>query len=742
MPSPFKELGSTGLQQWGGVIMVEPDVTLRGQLGYRVFDEIRTQDPTGIAMYLVLTLPIRRVQWSCLPGGASARDEEAATFAWSAFSDTSHSFNDLIADACLMFVYGWTYFHMVMKRRRGDKGKSKSQFNDGLVGFRKIAFRSPLTLDHWEFDEESGDILGLWQYQIKTGNVIFIPLNESLLFRTSREGDNPEGLSIFRPAVRSYKYKRRLEQIEGIGLYRRWAGFPLLKLPDGATARAEVAEGEVSDEQRAEELVQAIYEDRMMGSYIPKSWDLELGGPEGTIDRTMSDTIVRKDSEMARAILAQWLLLGLREVGTRSLAQTLQESFALAVEAYLQIITDELNRYAIPYLFSFNPWPGLTGYPTLTHTSPRALDLQKLGQYVTALSGAGAFSMDMPTENFLRAQVPGMPEAPEEEEEPVGDEGDGEGRRAGGAEEEQPKPESGEGEPGTEGEGYSRIRVPARRREQFLARGAEHFGPAAPEDRPARYVAFVDANAEAQRQNLTTWADQLSTEVAGLGTGVDEVTLRSKLDDLLLVGLLLFREKSALDLAAAFWLGFGPPTGDARIQQALRSEISRADAWIGYGGDGRLAATNPAGKSSLFGDIRGELEGQIAAILLLLKAGREDDAWILVHQAVEAATQGFARAELYAGEVWHSIWSGALERGRLEDLEQGYPSPMRWVLDVIAKHCRMCPIFGANPPGREYPSIDALIAFTGGILPGQGTECNGRCRCHLERLTGGIWVWL
>jgi len=737
MATPFKELGSTGLPQWGGIVMVETDPLLRGQLGYRTFDEMRLQDPTGIAMYYLLSLPIRRVTWSCLPGGQSEADQKASDFAWSCFGDTSHSFNDLIADACLMFVYGWSYFHMSVKRRAGDKGKAKSQFDDGLVGFRKIAFRSPLTLDHWEFDEETGDIQGLWQYQIKTGEVVYIPLGESLLFRTSREGDNPEGLSIFRPAVNPYKYKKRLAQVEGIGLYRRWAGFPLIKLPDGATSRTDVAEGEVSDEQRAEELVKAIYEDRMMGAFIPTSWDLKFGGPEGTIDRTMGDTIVRKDAEMARSILAQWLLLGMREVGSRSLAETLQGSFTLAVEAFLQIIEDELNRYAIPYLFRFNPWPGMTSYPTLTHTSPRSLDLGKVGQYITALCGAG-FTMDAPTENFLRSLVPGMPEAPVEmvSELPVG--GDGET----GQTEEKPKPGSGEGTGETEGEGYSRVRVPAGRREQFLAGGAERFGPVPPESRPAQYVTFVDANAEAQRRNLSGWAEDLATEVAGLGPGADEVTLRSKLDDLLLVGLLLFREKSALDIAAAFWLGFGPPTGDARVQAQLRAEISRADAWIGYGSDGRLSTINPAGKSTLFGDIRGELEGQIAAILLLLKEGREDDAWILVHQAVGAATQGFSRAELYAGEVWHSIWSGAVERAMIEDQQQGFPSPVRWVLDVIAKHCRTCPKFGADPPGREYPSVQVMLAQTGGIKPGQGTECDGRCRCHLERLSNGVWAWL
>ncbi len=38
--------------------------------------------------------------------------------------------------------------------------------------------------------------------------------------------------------------------------------------------------------------------------------------------------------------------------------------------------------------------------------------------------------------------------------------------------------------------------------------------------------------------------------------------------------------------------------------------------------------------------------------------------------------------------------------------------------------------------------MDALIVFTGGVLPGYGTECDGDCGCHLEILENGQWVWM
>ncbi|MBN1877460.1 MAG: hypothetical protein JXA33_24775 [Anaerolineae bacterium] len=242
-----------------------------------------------------------------------------------------------------------------------------------------------------------------------------------------------------------------------------------------------------------------------------------------------------------------------------------------------------------------------------------------------------------------------------------------------------------------------------------------------------------------KRASLENWTATIATEIAELSatTGADE--LRAQIDDYVVTVLLLFREKSMLDIAAAFWLGFGAPSGPPEALQALQAEIALADGWLGYGAGGTLARENPIGKPSLFGDIAGELEGQIAAILLLLKQGKREEIGQVITGAVKAATQGFYRAEKYAGHVWRAIWVGAGERR----ISTGNDGPVRWVLDPLAHHCHECPIYGADPPGREYPSMAALLRFTGGTLPGYGTECDGDCRCHLEELgVDGRWGWI
>lgn len=730
--NPFKELGVTGSSQWGRLQFVETDPALVGTNAIRTYDEIRRGDPTGMAMYHVLSLPVRGVAWHVEPGGTTAADKAAADFVWSAFNDMGdYTFNEFIADICLMFAYGWSQFWMVLKRRT----ERTSKYPDGRVGFALMEMVNHRAFVEWDYDEPGhcrGPII-----LTNAGQQITVPLDGSVFFRTSPEGGAPEGISIYRPAVRPYTYKRRLEQVEGIGLYRRWAGFPDVELPPGATTRDDVAEGEISDEERAEALVQAIYEDRMMGAVRPNGWGLNFGGPQGNVDTTMGDTIMRKDLEMARAILAQFMLQGLRSVGTQSLAGTLFDAFILSIDAYLESIRDELNSNAVALLLRWNNFAGLTAPPRLEYTSPRPVDLGQVAQYLSALTGSQLLTPDVTLETFLRSLVPGMPtEVDEEAWEEAHTTHAPEASTT-------PVTQDTQGEAPAEGAAYRRF---FRSGAGELAYGSRRYvnvagsryavgAKPAPAARSAVYRALADSNAATQRRNLEDWTTGLGEAIGNLPENAAPGDVLAKLDDYILAALLMFRERSMLDIAAAFWLGFGAPSGPPEALQALQDEIALADSWIGYAQGGVLVRSNPIGKPSLFGDIAGQLEGQVVAILLLLKQGRRDEIGGVIADAVKAATRGYSRAEQYAGHVWRGIWVGA-EAQRQAGGDDG---PVRWVLDPIAHHCHECPIYGADPPGREYPSLAEMLRFTGGTLPGYGTECDGYCRCHLEDATG-LWL--
>ena len=60
-----------------------------------------------------------------------------------------------------------------------------------------------------------------------------IPMSKALLFRTKSRKNNPEGRSILRNAYRSWYFKRRIQEIEGIGIERDLAGLPVMHGPEG-----------------------------------------------------------------------------------------------------------------------------------------------------------------------------------------------------------------------------------------------------------------------------------------------------------------------------------------------------------------------------------------------------------------------------------------------------------------------------------------------------------------------------
>ena len=117
------------------------------------------------------------------------------------------------------------------------------------------------------------------------------------------------------------------------------------------------------------------------------------------------------------------------------------------------------------------------------------------------------------------------------------------------------------------------------------------------------------------------------------------------------------------------------------------------------------------------------------------RALQEDPALLLEVSALSALLLTYtARVGLYAGTYWSLIQRGLLDRAR----QQPDPSkvPVRWVLDpTVKQHCASCLEFAGT-----YRNMEALLARTGGVLPGAGTDCDGNCRCHLElKVPGKGW---
>lgn len=412
------EVGASGLVYSTGHVLDELHPNLGGRRAIETFRSMRDNDAVvGSILFAIDTL-VRQVEWSVEQKEAK---EEHATFVEECMDDMSMSWGDVISEALSMLPFGFAFHEIVYKRRNGPGRGAQpgSRFSDRKIGWRKLPLRAQESLDHWDFDDEGG-VQAFVQRAAPDYKEVPIPMEKGLLFRTTVYKNNPEGRSVLRSAYSSWFYKKRIQQIEGTGIERDLAGFPVFWLP------SEYLADDATPEQKAvvaafTRIGQDIRRDKQEFLLMPQAFDergnkafdftLTSSGGQRTFD---TDAIIgRYNKEIAMSVLADFILLGHEQVGSFALSDDKTDLFGVALGTFLDIIADVFNRYAIPRLFALNGFPE-ENLPEIKHADIEKPDLAKLGSYLQALSGAGVpLFPDEDLEAYLR-QAGSLPEKSEE----------------------------------------------------------------------------------------------------------------------------------------------------------------------------------------------------------------------------------------------------------------------------------------------------------------------------------------
>ena len=422
---PLLVLGHTGLRTWGGIVSEEWHPRLQGRRAIAVYREMADNDPIiGAFLYTIESL-VRQVPWRVEPASEEDPALEAAGFVESCLADMSHTWDDFMSEVLSMLVYGWSLFEVVYKIRGGesDDPSRRSAYNDGKIGWRKFAIRGQETIIRWELDPDGG-IRGAWQSAPPSYEEVFLPIERCLLFRLRPNRGNPEGYSLLRRAYVSWYYLKRLREIEAIGIERDLAGLPVLEVPPellhpGAPPHLQAFRRDL------ERLVSEIRRDEREGLVVPSEVDPATGKPTGYRFRLLStggqrqldvhETIVRYEQRIAMTVLAEFLLLGMDQVGSFALASAKTKLFAVALRALLESIASVINRFAIPRLMQLNGVPR-EAWPRMAYGDIDVPPLDELADYVSRLAGAGFLTPDHELERYLR-RIAGLPEIPKEPEE-------------------------------------------------------------------------------------------------------------------------------------------------------------------------------------------------------------------------------------------------------------------------------------------------------------------------------------
>jgi len=409
MPSAMKEYGAIGQRRYAGIFSEEFLKELQGKRGIEIYREMSENDDVCGAILYAIEALIRQASWEVRPGGDSAKDKEAAEFVDSCLHDMQDTWSDTLSEILTFLRFGWSYHEIVYKRRTGTSRdpRLKSKYTDGLIGWQKLPIRSQETLFRWEYDDND-NLTGMTQLPPPRFQMATIPIEKALHFRTKSQKNNPEGRSIFRNAYRSWYFKRRIQEIEGMGIERDLAGLPVLHTPEGLDPWQR---GNDVLKSRAEAIVRNVRRDATEGLVLPFGWQFELVSSGGTRQFDTNAIIERYDTRIAMTTMSDFLLLGHQNVGSFALSSDKTRLFSMALGSYLDIICEVFNNQGIPRLIGMNAdhFSGITEYPELTHGDVETPELKDLSAYIKELTGCGVIMPDEDLEAYAR-KIANLPE--------------------------------------------------------------------------------------------------------------------------------------------------------------------------------------------------------------------------------------------------------------------------------------------------------------------------------------------
>ena len=405
MSNDSKEIGRVGQRRYGGIFYEEFLSELRGRKGAEVFTEMSNNDETIGAILFAIEMLVRQASWNVEPGGSTAKDREDAEFVKSCMDDMQQTWIDTISEILSFLTYGWSFHEIVYKRRMGrtKDNRTSSKYDDGLIGWMKLPIRSQETLYQWEYDDQD-NLIGMTQMPPPDFGLITIPMNKAMLFRTRSRKDNPEGRSILRTAYRSWYFKRRIQEIEGIGIERDLAGLPVITTPEGMDIWDKDDEDMNAIRTGLEAMVKNIRRDSTEGLVLPFGYTFELTSTGGSRQFDTNSIIARYDTKISQTVLADFIQLGHESVGSFALSSDKTNLFSMAICAFLDIICQTFNSQGIPALIDINGdhFAGVTDYPRLTHGDIEDVDLATMATYIKDMTSIGVIIPDESLEDYVR----------------------------------------------------------------------------------------------------------------------------------------------------------------------------------------------------------------------------------------------------------------------------------------------------------------------------------------------------
>lgn len=415
------EIGYSGLKITSGVAQEEIKRELNFPNSMITYKQMTYHATIAAALYLYEVM-LAKVDWKVLPPEDATEEEKYRTrYIEECMHDMDHSWSEFIQEVSSAKTYGFAVHEKVFRTRLKSKG---SKYNDGLIGWKKLAPRSQDTIDKFIYDEEGRELKALKQnlslvqdgYSRFTravkGKEIIIPMSKVLLFRTGKHRGNPFGKSALRDCYFSWKFLTQIEEIEATGVARDLQGLPIVSIPSVYMT------SDATDSQKAiydnfKNIARNIQINQQGGIVLPSDVDpeskqpmfkLELLGTEGKKNFNTASICDAHRKAILTVLGCDLLLLGQSSTGSFALGSLKQTLLGIYIEAFLKEICEVLNRDLIRQTLELNGWD-VTRPPRIVYDAFEEQNLEEFSKAIQRITSVSMIERDREVLNKVRSSL-------------------------------------------------------------------------------------------------------------------------------------------------------------------------------------------------------------------------------------------------------------------------------------------------------------------------------------------------
>jgi len=386
---PAQTAGEHGAAVYGGWIETEersPELS-SPRKRCQTYSEILLNTSIVAAGVLYFIELVGSATWMLEPHESRQGEMYAQRAQAALFEDPETPWRRIMRRAAMYRFWGYAWAEWTM--RKADAG---------YLTFQDVAPRSQRTIEYWDIDRKTGQVVGVWQRAPTHQDYLYIERAKSLYMVDDALNDSPEGLGLFRLMTAAARRLEKYHQLEGLGYEMDMRGVtkftaPLAELERMVSDKTLTEEkkaallrpmlnlqkGFVVGKMRTMLLDSSVYQNEYGAgrTSTAKRWDAEILKAGAMGFETMHRVIDRTERQLARTMGADGLMVG-EKTGSYSLSRDKTDNFYSRVSGTLEAMRRQSQKDLLMKLWLVNGWP-LAMMPALKVSPPRALPPEQLG---------------------------------------------------------------------------------------------------------------------------------------------------------------------------------------------------------------------------------------------------------------------------------------------------------------------------------------------------------------------------